>query len=55
MMDVLKSIYIDGLSYRETADKFGISIATVKTSLVTALKRIRKVFSILLVFVFKRK
>lgn len=45
MKEVLKSVYIDGLSYRETAEKFDISIATVKTLLVNALKRIRKVFS----------
>ena len=39
------AVYIDGLSYRETAEKFVISIATVKTLLVNALKRLRKVFS----------
>ena len=43
--EVLKSVYIDGLSYRETAEKFDISIATVKTLLVNALKYLRKVFS----------
>ena len=43
--EVLKSVYIDGLSYRETADRFSISIATVKTLLVNALKYLRKVFS----------
>ena len=45
MREVLKAVYIDGLSYRETAEKFVISIATVKTLLVNALKRLRKVFS----------
>ena len=43
--EVLKSVYLDGLSYRETADRFSISIATVKTLLVNALKYLRKVFS----------
>lgn len=43
--EVLKSVYIDGLSYRDTAEKFDISIATVKTLLVNALKYLRKVFS----------
>ena len=43
--EVLKSVYIDGLSYRETADRFSISIATVKTLLVNALKYLRQVFS----------
>lgn len=43
--EVLKSVYIDGLNYRETADCFSISIATVKTLLVNALKYLRKVFS----------
>ena len=43
--EVLKSVYIDGLSYRETADRFSISIATVKTLLVKALKYLRQVFS----------
>lgn len=55
MKEILNAVYINGLSYRETAEKLGISVATVKTSLVTALKRIRSVFFILLSFVFKRK
>lgn len=45
MKEVLKAVYIEGLSYRETAEKFIISIATVKTLLVNALKRLRKTFS----------
>ena len=45
MREVLRAVYIDGLSYRETAEKFVISIATVKTLLVNALKRLRKIFS----------
>lgn len=53
MKEVLNAVYIDGLSYRETAKKFGISLATVKTLLVNALKRIRKVFFILFIFVLK--
>ena len=45
MREVLKAVYIDGLSYRETAEKFVIYIANVKTMLVNSLKRLRKVFS----------
>ncbi len=39
--DVLKSIYVDGMRYKETAEKFSISIDTVKTLLASALKKLR--------------
>jgi RNA polymerase sigma factor, sigma-70 family len=39
--DVIKAIYVEGLHYREVAEKYDISIATVKTLLVNALKRLR--------------
>lgn len=45
MREVLTSVYIDGLSYRETSEKLNISISTVKTLLVNALKRLREIFS----------
>lgn len=45
MREVLTSVYIDGLSYRETSEKLKISISTVKTLLVNALKRLREFFS----------
>lgn len=42
MQEVLRAVYIDGLSYQAAAEKFSISKATVKVMLVNALKRIRK-------------
>lgn len=48
--EVLKSVYIDGKSYKDTAQRFGVSIATVKTLLVNALKRLRKFISDFLLF-----
>lgn len=43
--EVLTAVYVEGISYRETAERFQISIATVKTLLVNALKHLRKVFA----------
>jgi len=43
--EVLKAVYIDGMSYKETASKFSISVATVNTLLVNALRRLREFFS----------
>lgn len=45
MREVLTSVYIEGLSYRETSEKLNISISTVKTLLVNTLKRLREKFS----------
>ncbi len=42
---VLKAFYFEGLRYREIAEKFEISLATVKTLLVKALKKLREIFS----------
>ena len=39
--DIVKAIYMEGLRYKEVADKFNISVATVKTLLVNALKKLR--------------
>ena len=56
--DIVKAIYMEGLRYKEVADKFNISVATVKTLLVNALKRLRAnstgVDSILLHFFLKK-
>lgn len=56
--DVVKAIYMEGLRYKEVADKFNISVATVKTLLVNALKKLRAntsgVDSILLYFFSKK-
>lgn len=40
--EIIKCIYIQGLSYKETAYQLGISVATVNTLLVNALKKIRQ-------------
>ena len=42
--EILKSVYIDGMSYKDTAAKLGISYATVNTLIVSALKQLRKFF-----------
>jgi len=42
--EVVKAVYIDGLKYKEAAQKLNISLATVKTLLVHALKRFRVAF-----------
>jgi RNA polymerase sigma-70 factor (ECF subfamily) len=40
--EVVKAIYLEGLRYREVAERYAISVATVKTLLVGALKRLRE-------------
>ena len=40
----MQCIYLQGLHYKETAAKLGISIATVNTLLVNALKKIRQAY-----------
>lgn len=39
---VVKSVYLENMKYREVAEKYQISIATVKTLIVLALKTLRK-------------
>lgn len=39
--DIVKAVYVEGLHYKEVAEKYDISVATVKTLLVNALKRLR--------------
>lgn len=43
--EVLHAVYIDGLKHKEVAQKFAITIATVKTILMRAIKRLREVFA----------
>lgn len=40
--EVVKCIYWEGLSYKQTADKLGVSVATVNTLLVNSMKKIRQ-------------
>lgn len=39
--EVVKAIYIEGLRYKEVAERYAISVSTVKTLLVGAIKRLR--------------
>ncbi len=50
--EVVKSVYLENLKYKEVAEKYGISIATVKTLLVNSLKTLRKEFSVYSGFFF---
>lgn len=43
---VVKSVYLENMKYREVAERYQISIATVKTLIVLALKTLRKDASI---------
>lgn len=40
--EVVKGVYLEGLKYKEVAEKYQISVATVKTLLVHSLKTLRK-------------
>ena len=39
--EVVNGVYLEGLHYKEVAQKLGISVSTVKTLLVNALKQLR--------------
>ncbi len=39
--EVITCVYLEGLSYKETAFRLGVSVATVNTLLVNALKKMR--------------
>ena len=39
--DVVKAVYMEGLRYKEVAEKLDVSVTTVKTLLVNALKKLR--------------
>ena len=40
--EVIRSIYLEGMKYKDVADKLGISVATVNSILVRALKKLRQ-------------
>ncbi len=40
--DVIRKIYLEGMKYKDVADKLGISVATVNSILVRALKKLRQ-------------
>ncbi|MDR2129996.1 MAG: sigma-70 family RNA polymerase sigma factor [Odoribacteraceae bacterium] len=40
--EIIKAVYIDGLRYKEVAERYSITTATVKTLLVNALKQLRE-------------
>lgn len=56
--DVLISVYLKGMKYKEVAATYDISIATVKTLLVNALKKLRNdsnnIVNVLLLFFIKK-
>lgn len=37
--DVIRKIYLEGMKYKDVADKLGISVATVNSILVRAIKK----------------
>lgn len=45
-LQVVEKLYREGLSYRETSETLGISVATVNKHIVTALKKLRTHFKI---------
>lgn len=56
--EVVKGVYVEGLSYKEVAQKLDITVSTVKTLLVNALKQLREacvhVNEILMLFFSKK-
>ncbi|MDR0766413.1 MAG: sigma-70 family RNA polymerase sigma factor [Odoribacteraceae bacterium] len=40
--EIVKAIHVEGMHYKEVAERYAISVATVKTLLVGALKRLRE-------------
>lgn len=40
--EVLGAVFVEGLKYREAAERFGISLSTVKTLIGRAVERLRK-------------
>ena len=57
--EIVKCVYWENMKYKEVAERFGVSLATVKTLLVNSLKALRKDTSIrldvLLFFLLKKK
>ena len=56
--EIVKCVYWENMKYKEVAERFGVSLATVKTLLVNSLKALRKDTSIrldvLLFFLLKK-
>lgn len=42
--EIIQCVYLEGMPYKETAQKLGISVSTVNTLLVHALKKIRQLY-----------
>ncbi|MFR1241241.1 MAG: RNA polymerase sigma factor, partial [Butyricimonas faecihominis] len=40
--EVIRRIYLEGMKYKDVADKLGISVATVNSILVRTLKKLRQ-------------
>ena len=57
--DIVKAVYMEGLRYKDVAEKYQISVANVKTLLVNALKKLRananNIDNALLYFFLKKK
>ncbi len=57
--EVVKCIFLNNMRYKDTASELGVSVSTVKTLLVNALKKLRVRLgdktNLLLLFFFKKK
>lgn len=58
--EVMNSVFVEGLKYREVAERYGISVSTVKTLLGNSVKKLREqldkeLFSSFLLFYCRRK
>ena len=40
--EIIRSVYLKGMKYKEVADELGISVSTVNSLLVKALKKLRQ-------------
>ncbi|MCR9011871.1 RNA polymerase sigma factor [Gabonibacter chumensis] len=40
--EILSSVFVEGMKYREVAERYGISVSTVKTLLGTSVRRLRE-------------
>ena len=40
--DVVNGVFVEGLKYREVAERYGISVSTVKTLLGLSVKKLRE-------------
>ena len=40
--DIMNGVFVEGLKYREVAERYGISISTVKTLVATSVKKLRE-------------